>query len=162
MRIWSLHPKYLDARGLVALWREGLLAQAVLRGETNGYAHHPQLLRFQERSSPVGFIAEYLRGVHGEAVDRGYHFVGAKISRSRAPGLLAVARGQLAFEWHHLIEKLRARDPEWLARISTVKNPQPHPLFRVVRGNVAQWEKAASPPNRPLQRTRRKRRAARR
>jgi hypothetical protein len=29
-RIWSLHPKYLDARGLVALWREGLLAQAVL------------------------------------------------------------------------------------------------------------------------------------
>ncbi|HEU5178767.1 MAG TPA: pyrimidine dimer DNA glycosylase/endonuclease V, partial [Burkholderiales bacterium] len=32
MRLWSLHPKYLDARGLVALWREALLAQAVLRG----------------------------------------------------------------------------------------------------------------------------------
>ena len=27
MRIWSLHPEYLDARGLVALWREALLAQ---------------------------------------------------------------------------------------------------------------------------------------
>jgi len=25
MRLWTLHPKYLDARGLVALWREGLL-----------------------------------------------------------------------------------------------------------------------------------------
>ena len=160
MRIWSLHPRYLDARGLVALWREGLLAQAVLKGKTAGYLHHPQLLRFQGQSSPVGFIAEYLRGVHAEAVNRGYHFLDTKISRSRAPGHLAVARGQLEFEWHHLMEKLRARDPEWLARISTVKNPQPHPLFRVVGGNVAHWEKGASPPNKPLQRTRRKRRAA--
>ena len=29
MRIWSIHPRYLDARGLVALWREALLARAV-------------------------------------------------------------------------------------------------------------------------------------
>jgi len=162
VRIWSLHPKYLDARGLVALWREGLLAQAVLKGETNGYTRHPQLLRFRERSSPVGFIAEYLRGVHEEAVNRGYQFAVAKISRSRAPGHLAVTRGQLEFEWHHLMEKLRVRDPEWLSRLSTVKTPKPHSLFRVVRGDVAQWEKGASPPNKPLQRTRRKRRAAER
>jgi hypothetical protein len=67
MRLWSLHPKYLDARGLVALWREGLLAQAVLRGRTNGYVHHPQLERFRAESSPLGAIADYLRGVHGEA-----------------------------------------------------------------------------------------------
>ncbi|MGC2462396.1 MAG: pyrimidine dimer DNA glycosylase/endonuclease V [Steroidobacteraceae bacterium] len=32
MRQWPLHPRYLDARGLVALWREALLAQAVRRG----------------------------------------------------------------------------------------------------------------------------------
>jgi hypothetical protein len=31
MRIWSLHPKYLDSKGLVALWRESLLAKNVLR-----------------------------------------------------------------------------------------------------------------------------------
>jgi hypothetical protein len=36
MRLWTLHPKYLDARGLVALWREALLAQKVLRGATRG------------------------------------------------------------------------------------------------------------------------------
>ncbi|MDP1633066.1 MAG: pyrimidine dimer DNA glycosylase/endonuclease V [Gallionellaceae bacterium] len=149
MRIWSLHPKYLDARGLVALWREGLLAQAVLRGETNGYVHHPQLLRFQEQS-PVGFIAEYLRGVHKEAVNRGYHFERAKISRSRAPGCLTVSRGQIEFEWHHLKGKLEVRDPKWLARIATVKSPEPHPLFRIVRGSVAQWEKGAPPPNKTL------------
>lgn len=37
MRIWSLHPSYLDAKGLVALWRETLLAQKVLLGATVGY-----------------------------------------------------------------------------------------------------------------------------
>ena len=60
MRLWSLHPKYLDARGLVALWREALLAQAVLRGETRGYRHHPQLARFDD----VGAIAQYLSLIH--------------------------------------------------------------------------------------------------
>jgi hypothetical protein len=80
-------------------------------------------------------------------VDRGYHFIGAKISRSRAPGCLAVTHGQIEFEWRHLMEKLRARNPEWLGGIAAVKNPQPHPLFRVVRGNVEQWEKGASLPD---------------
>ncbi|WP_343214776.1 pyrimidine dimer DNA glycosylase/endonuclease V, partial [Dokdonella sp.] len=40
MRLWSLHPRYLDPQGLVALWREALLAKAVLRGETRGYTQH--------------------------------------------------------------------------------------------------------------------------
>jgi len=157
MRIWSLHPKYLDARGLVALWREGLLAQAVLRGKTNGYVHHPQLVRFQEQSFPVGFIAEYLRAVHGEALIRGYRFAVKKISRSRASGPLAVTRGQLEFEWHHLMQKLRTRDPKRRARLEKVKQPRPHPLFRVLRGGVADWEKGAAPPDKPSPRTRRKR-----
>jgi hypothetical protein len=38
MRLWTLHPRYLDSQGLVALWREGLLAQAVLRNRTRGFA----------------------------------------------------------------------------------------------------------------------------
>ena len=28
MRLWSLHPKHLDPQGLVARWREGLLARS--------------------------------------------------------------------------------------------------------------------------------------
>jgi hypothetical protein len=32
MRLWSLHPRYLDAKGLQAVWREGLLAKKVLQG----------------------------------------------------------------------------------------------------------------------------------
>jgi len=141
VRIWSLHPKYLDARGLVALWREALLAQAVLRGKTKGYIHHPQLLRFRAESSPVGSIGEYLRAVHDEATTRGYRFAAEKITRVRAFDRLAVSRGQLELEWLHLLGKLRARDPQRLARLSAVKRPQAHPLFRVVRGDVAHWEK---------------------
>src|SRR5215510_1619397 len=158
MRIWSLHPKYLDPRGLVGLWREGLLAQAVLKGSTRGYVHHPQLLRFWARAFPVGCIADYLRVVHGEAANRGYRFAAERISRARARGYLTVARGQLEFEWHHLMAKLQRRDPKWRARLATVKAPEAHPLFRVVRGNVAQWEKGTPPSSK--QRTRRIRRTA--
>ena len=74
MRLWTLHPKYLDRQGLLGLWREGLLAQAVLQGKTKGYRHHPQLARFQMHPDPVQAIAHYLREVHEEATRRGYNF----------------------------------------------------------------------------------------
>jgi hypothetical protein len=35
MRLWSLHLKYLDAKGLVAVW--GLLAKKVSKEKTKGY-----------------------------------------------------------------------------------------------------------------------------
>jgi hypothetical protein len=53
---------YLDGRGLVALWREALLAQAVLRGRTRGY-RHPQLARFRSREN----LARPLPGPHCRA-----------------------------------------------------------------------------------------------
>lgn len=140
-----MHPKYLDAAGLVALWREALLAQAVLRGRTKGYLHHPQLQRFREQQRPLGFIAGYLRMVHNEAIVRGYQFTAARISRAKVSGTLTVTRGQLAFEWTHLLKKLKVRDPERYARLAQVRMPRPHPLFRIVPGPVAEWEKGASP-----------------
>lgn len=141
MRLWTLHPKYLDARGLVALWRESLLAQAVLRGLTKGYRHHPQLERFRRRRSPVGSIARYLREVHAEAERRDYHFAARKVSRSDDSGSIDVTRGQLDFEWSHLLAKLAKRDPVWRMRLEDLSRPAPHPLFRVVPGGVEDWEK---------------------
>lgn len=143
MRLWSLHPKYLDARGLVALWREALLAQAVLRGRTAGYTHHPQLVRFRERAPSTGFMAEYLRAIHRESLERGYAFAASRIGRTRAGGAMTVTRGQLAFEWRHLMKKLATRDPERRALLAKVRSPEPHPLFRVVDGGVATWERGA-------------------
>lgn len=141
MRLWTLHPKYLDARGLVALWREGLLAQAVLRGRTNGYVNHPQLIRFRGLPSPVGAVADYLRAVHAEAVTRGYSFDARKISRAHSSRSVNVTRGQLEYEWHHLMAKLATRDPERQARFEKVRRVRPHPLFHVVPGGVEPWEK---------------------
>ena len=111
MRLWSVHPKYLDARGLVALWREGLLAQAVLLGLTKGYLHHPQLHRFRTHPSPLGAIAGYLRNVHAEAVRRGYTFAGQRINPARSSGVMPVTRGQMSHEWDHLMSKLAIRSP---------------------------------------------------
>lgn len=143
MRLWSIHPRYLDAAGLVALWREGLLAQAVLRGATRGYRHHPQLQRFQAMPDPAASIAEYLRAVHEEAERRGYNFAGEKIGSPRDPAPIAVTSGQLAHEWTHLLEKLKGRSPERHAELAGFADPESHPLFRVVSGPVEPWERVA-------------------
>jgi hypothetical protein len=143
MRLWSLHPQYLDASGLVALWREALLAQAVLRGATRGYQHHPQLERFRVAPSPEGSIAEYLHAVHDESVRRGYRFDAAKIGSPRDATPIPVTDGQLAIEWQHLLATLRERSAEQYERMRGVGQPEAHPLFRVVPGAIATWERAA-------------------
>jgi hypothetical protein len=141
MRLWTLHPKYLDARGLVALWREALLAQKVLRGATRGYKHHPQLLRFSETENPPATLAAYLQAVHDEAVERDYQFDAAKIGRRKSRKKIQETRGQLLYEWRHLKRKLKRRDPKRLREFATVKIPVPHPLFKIVAGKVCDWEK---------------------
>ena len=144
VRLWTLHPEYLDARGLVALWREALLAQAVLRGRTRGYRHHPQLERFRARPSPIGAIAQYLRVVHAESVRRGYRFEARKIARARTSGSITATRGQLEHEWEHLTTKLAKRDPGRHADLERVRRPKPHPSFRIVPGGIASWERTAA------------------
>src|SRR5215813_5443304 len=110
MRLWSLHPSLLDAKGLVALWREALLAQKVLQGNTTGYRAHPQLDRFRQSADPLGAISTYLWAVHDEATHRGYAFDVAKIALGRRLLTLTVTHGQLEFEREHLKAKLRQRD----------------------------------------------------
>ena len=151
MRLWSLHPRELDRQGLLAVWREGLLARKVLAGETRGYRHHPQLRRFREHASPRSAIAAYLHAVADEADRRGYRFDRGRIGTSaRAAAPIAVTTGQLRFEARHLAAKLAERAPETLARRTVAPVPPPHPLFRVRPGPIAAWERPgaahASPP----------------
>lgn len=141
MRLWSLHPRYLDARGLVALWREALLAQAVLRGETRGYRHHPQLHRFRQHRAPLAAMSQYLRDIHAEARVRGYAFDASKIRFTRRRVFLTVTSGQLEYEWRHLRAKLRRRAPTLWRRWRAVPHPMPHPLFRRRRGECEAWER---------------------
>jgi hypothetical protein len=142
MRLWTLHPKYLDPKGLVALWREGLLARAVLRGETTGYRHHPQLVRFRLHPTPRTAINAYLAEVLLEAQRRGYSFDATKIGPVRAAVILTATAGQLAYEWRHLLTKLERRNPGLHRQWIRTRFPEPHPIFRMIEGDVETWERA--------------------
>jgi hypothetical protein len=144
MRLWSLHPKYLDPQGLVALWREALLAQAVLRGRTRGYRRHPQLTRFQQQPSPLSAINAYLAAIHAEASARGYAFDRSKIGPARKVAALPVTAGQLQYEWSHLMAKLAVRAPALRKKWRGLTALQCHPLFRLRPGGVAEWERTES------------------
>jgi hypothetical protein len=141
MRLWTLHPCYLDSKGLVAAWREALLAQQVLAGRTKGYRHHPQLQRFQAQAEPLGAIAAFLGSIAEEAECRGYAFDRKRILEEPLREKMCETKGQLLYEWVHLRMKLLARAPELALRFEKVESPDPHPLFRIVRGAVREWEK---------------------
>jgi len=143
VRLWSLHPKYLDTKALLAVWREGLLAQKVLQGKTEGYTKHPQLIRFKNAKDPLLAIGYYLYFICCEAKARGYNFnkkrICSIVSKNIAP--IKVSRGQLMFEYVHLLKKLRKRDKNMYLLLRGNKKIVSHPLFKVTSGGIADWEK---------------------
>jgi Pyrimidine dimer DNA glycosylase len=143
MRLWTLHPCHLDARGLVGLWREALLAKAVLSGRTEGYRAHPQLSRFRSRRDPVASINAYLGVLLDEARRRGYRFDARRIRGRVAQRPMRVTADQVAFEWEHLLAKLRRRSPETYRALAARRSPRLHPLFVRVPGPVEPWERGA-------------------
>jgi len=141
MRLWSLHPEYLDPKGLVAVWREGLLAKTVLGGKTKGYTNHPQLLRFKNYNNPIKAIDSYLFWIYKEAQKRGYHFNAEKINEELLIAIIPVTTGQLEYEFDHLLKKVYSRNLNLYDRLLDDKNKIIcHPVFYCVEGDVEQWE----------------------
>lgn len=140
MRIWSLHPQYLDAKGLVALWRETLLAKNVLEGKTKGYKNHPQLNRFKKTKNPVAAINQYLLEVLQEAKKRGYNFNAYKINKPSKNQKLNVTSGQMKYEQNHLLNKLKKRDKNKFNEVNAVRKFKPHPIFKITKGEIEDWE----------------------
>jgi hypothetical protein len=140
MRLWSIHPCYLDPKGLVALWREALLAQKVLQGDTKGYRNHPQLIRFKNTDNPVGAIAVYLRFVADEGDNRGYKFDRDKIAKKRFSEKITVTSGQVEYEFKHLLGKLKERSPELYKRYKVIDKINIHPMMQKISGDVEPWE----------------------
>lgn len=144
MRLWSLHPLHLDRQGLLAAWREGLLAQSVIvklqNGEKPGYRNHPQLTRFLASESPLCFIGTWLTFVHENASERGYTFNKGKILKPGKLFRLFVTSGQIEFEREHLLQKLQLRAPKYHANLINI-DAQPHPMFYIVDGDPEDWEK---------------------
>lgn len=147
MRLWSLHPCYLDSKGLTAAWREALLARAVLAGQTRGYRAHPQLARFAACTAPADAIEFYLAGLYAEACTRQYAFDSTKVREVVLSRRLPVTQGQVEFELRHLRAKLRQRDPQRLRQLPRIGEPiKLHPLFRSVRGRIEDWERVTRTP----------------
>jgi hypothetical protein len=140
MRIWSLHPKYLDTKGLVALWRETLLAKHVLEGKTKGYRNHPQLDRFKQADKPIDRINQYLATVYKEALTRDYNFDKEKIDWDFEPSTLYVTTGQIKYETGHLLNKLKIRDKEKFDKLNKIEKVEQHPIFKIVKGDIENWE----------------------
>ena len=140
MRIWSLHPKYLDTKGLVALWRETLLAKHVLEGKTKGYKNHPQLIRFKNAKHPVHAINQYLALVYNEATLRGYNFNETKFSTNFKEQTITVTKGQIIYEKEHLLKKLKIRDTKKYYAYKGITDFEILPIFKLVDGDVESWE----------------------
>jgi hypothetical protein len=140
MRIWSIHPKHLDTKGLVALWRETLLAKCVLEGKTKGYRNHPQLNRFKQTDQPINAIHHYLAVVYDEAFARGYHFDRNKINWEFMPFKMVVTTGQIKYEAEHLLNKLKKRDAVKFKELHKLCHLEPHPMFEIVDGGIEKWE----------------------
>lgn len=141
MRLWSLHPFYLDTKGLLAAWREALLAKKVLQNCTTGYKNHPQLERFKNHAAPIDAINTFLLGILTEATVRGYNFNASKVDLVTRCSTIPVTNGQIAFECEHLCKKLAVRDPVKRQALSTSKEIRLHPLFTKIPGSIASWEK---------------------
>lgn len=139
MRLWSLHPQYLDAKGLVALWREALLAKNVLEGKTTGYRSHPQLHRFRRSVLPIDGINQYLSEVYQESLIRGYKFDREKIDWNFTTTMLPVTSGQMQYEREHLLKKLKMRDSQRYMDFLDTIELKPHPMFYIVEGEVEVW-----------------------
>lgn len=140
MRLWSLHPQYLDSAGLNASWREGLLAKNVLLGNTKGYINHPQLIRFKNTHDPSLYIDAFLTEIYKEAIRRNFSYNGEKIHMIDSIPPIPVTKGQLEYEFEHLKRKLQKRSPELLIKLPTLANLKPHPLFETIEGDIEKWE----------------------
>lgn len=141
MRLWSIHPKYLDVKGLGGLWREALLARKVLLGKTLKYKNHPQMTRFKKQKNPLKFINTYLLYVWKEGRKRGYCFDRKRIGNNFTKKRITVTKTQLHYEQNHLKKKLQIRDQLRYKDLVKIKNPESHPLFRIIKGPIEKWEK---------------------
>lgn len=143
MRLWSIHPKYLDTKGLVACWREALGAKAALEKRVQGYKNHPQLDRFKACENQVAQINAYLYYLLQNAFERKYKFDASKIDFGKA--MLAekmnVTSGQFNYEFNHLMSKLKTRDKNKYKRLCSIDKIETHPLFKIVPGEIESWEK---------------------
>jgi hypothetical protein len=157
VRLWSIHPEYLDRMGLLGLWREALLAQQVLHGETENYKNHSHMQRFYAlpKEDAMQYMSDYLFFVWQEGKLRGYKLNVNHIKDPRNGGslsgsprkLFTVSSGQLALEYQILCMRTRNRDHKHFLGLEDkypshrMWVPKPNPVFTLIHGRKEEWEK---------------------
>jgi Pyrimidine dimer DNA glycosylase len=143
MRLWTIDPIYLDTKGLVAAWREGLLAKKVLEGKTSGYKNHPQLVRFFERDDPIVMITKYLNEIYKEAKKRRFKFNYSKISNVivNTNEMISTSNKQIEYEFELLKSKLEKRDLKKLNEIKDEVIIKINRTFKRRIGTIENWER---------------------
>ncbi len=172
MRLWSIHPQYLDRQGLIACWREGLGAvkalEAWCRGKACGYQNHPQLLRFKEAVRPVELLVVYMQEIRLEGVARGYKLdeerlylaLGREetVTVADISPQIPVTAGQITYEAGYLLPtKMQQRKSgieqqryELLAEDFRKQKVKLSPVFSVIDGSVEDWEKLVAADWKPV------------
>jgi len=152
MRLWSFHPKYLDDQTLYLTWKKGMIAVRALTGNLAGYertyANHGQLVRFRQQPDPVQAISDYMHALVDEAQRRGYtyprYFKRKALPKSPNGTRMTVTAGQMECEvWRYANDILGRRRGmiQHYVRFFGIPEPDPHPIFTLVRGPVAEWER---------------------
>lgn len=149
MRLWSIHPKYLDSKRLTAQWREALLCRAVLEGRTKGYKQHPQFLRVKNHVQPHYFINRFLYEIWEESKKRGYDFNKSKLmddlcTKYQEPfEPMEVTEDQLEYEFIHLQHKLGEFDKQRVINEQYFKEEgiQSNNIFITIPGPIMEFEK---------------------
>lgn len=143
MRLWSIDFSYLDRPGLLACWRESLLARNVLYGLTEGYKHHPRLARFKPSGDPVTAINTYLYYILLESRNRNYSFDENRLDYSsiNTDFHMPVTVGQVTYEFKLLLSKLKTRSPVNFNKIKGIDRPSTCRLFIQVEGDAENWDR---------------------
>lgn len=148
MRLWSLHPSFLDRQGLLGQWREAIQAKNALLNpdHPSNIWHARQLQRFKESPAPMRNIAIFLHVVADEMILRGYHPNVSLIPYypEKIPHYISVTSGQVDYEIKFLQAKLEKRNPTFLPRLWNIRLlmfNQLNPVFKEVGGDIEPWEK---------------------
>lgn len=130
MCLWSIHPKYLDKLGLIALWREGLLAQKALSVPSTQYIRHSELERFKNNENPLKAIGSYLCYVAAEGAKRGYNFTHERIVYPNFDDYLIIINDDtLNLEVKNLKNKLKLRDKTKFKELTEMSKIESNPAF---------------------------------
>lgn len=154
MRLWTIHPKYLDGKRLTSQWKEGIQMMHIWKeiGENPepakrlGYVSHPQVRRLSNLLvADSGLISlllhQHLTAVHEESVQRSYSF-NKKLIDDLAPDCknapkVYVTMGQVAYEFALMATK----NNEWSQKVAIDPYMLCNPIFQVVSGSIESWEK---------------------